>query len=33
MSEKDARERRIIGLVECVVFVRFHFRTKEVGGW
>lgn len=33
MSENDARERRIIGLVECVISVRFHFRTNVVGRW
>ena len=28
MSDDGEKRRRIIGLVECVIFVRFHFRTN-----
>ena len=33
MSDDGEKRRQIIGLVECVVFVRFHFRTNVVGEW
>lgn len=31
MSDDGEKTWQIIGLVECVIFVRFHFRTNVVG--